>query len=351
MIEMSLNQFDDNFTSASQSAHTNAANLAKYFLSKGKPSSALRLVLEVLKVNAKDVAALTLAGIACRELKDPAKALHLYSNALAQTGPDPILLGFKADALNLLRRYREAISAVQEANIIDETLPANHLHMGTALMELDKFDEAEACFKIALDLKSDYAPAMINLGLIAHNRLRFELALKYYDQVIDLGDANPNLDWNDVNLAKWNKSHILLSLGDYENGLPLFEARSLHGDIKSRPKKIPGRLWDGKASTVGKKILIHCEGGFGDTIQFVRYADYFEQGTEVKILCQRNLLRLMRYNFPLADVFAVGDELPEFDYHCPMMSLPMVFGTELTSIPKLQEHYTVDDTSLKACRA
>jgi ADP-heptose:LPS heptosyltransferase len=51
---------------------------------------------------------------------------------------------------------------------------------------------------------------------------------------------------------------------------------------------------------------------------------------------------LVRFNFPLAEVVAVGDPLPEFDFHCPMMSLPMMFGTELSNIPHLSKYFSTD---------
>ena len=94
--------------------------------------------------------------------------------------------------------------------------------------------------------------------------------------------------------------------------------------------------WLGDVPISGKTILLHAEQGFGDTIQFIRYAPLLaEQGAKVICEVQPELLPLLSENPMLRDiaVVAAGAPLPAFDLHCPMLSLPLAFGTQPETIP------------------
>jgi hypothetical protein len=97
-------------------------------------------------------------------------------------------------------------------------------------------------------------------------------------------------------------------------------------------------LWLGEAPIAGKTILLHAEQGFGDTIQFIRYAPFLV-GQGAKVICevQPELQPLLAQpeNIMLKDVafIAAGAPRPAFDLHCPMLSLPLAFGTQPETIP------------------
>jgi hypothetical protein len=93
-------------------------------------------------------------------------------------------------------------------------------------------------------------------------------------------------------------------------------------------------LWLGDQSLDGKTILLHAEQGFGDTLQFVRYAPLFAgRGVSVILEVQPELARLLAPLPGVAAVIARGKPLPRFDFHCPLLSLPLAFATELATIP------------------
>ena len=84
-----------------------------------------------------------------------------------------------------------------------------------------------------------------------------------------------------------------------------------------------------------RRILIHAEQGFGDTLQFVRYIPAVaERGGRVVLEVPASLVRLARTVAGISEVVAAGDPLPAFDCHCPLLSLPRVFKTNLATIPK-----------------
>jgi Tfp pilus assembly protein PilF len=310
-----------------------AVSLSQSMLAAGKPKKAYDLVWNCLSNDPKNVKLLTLAGMACRELDDYSKAISFYKNALLHTGADPVLFGFLADSLNFLKRYDEAIYYSEKAIKIDDKLASSYLHLSTALIEKDRLDEADECLDKALAVKPNFGAALINKGLVAHSKLNLKKALFYFDQVIEENGIEGKVEWGDVQLAKWNKSHILLSQGDFERGLPLFELRKKHPRKSSRPRRFREPVWLGDASLDNKTLLVHSEGGFGDTIQFIRYVSMLPESCNVLIQCQPHLQTLFADSFPNASVFNVSDKLPSFDFQVPVMSLPLAFGTRLKTIP------------------
>lgn len=94
------------------------------------------------------------------------------------------------------------------------------------------------------------------------------------------------------------------------------------------------RAGEGDQALAGKRILLHAEQGLGDTLQFCRYAlRVVERGAKVFLQVPASLVTLLRSLGSGIDVFAEGDALPIVDFHCPLMSLPLAFGTTLDSIP------------------
>jgi hypothetical protein len=91
---------------------------------------------------------------------------------------------------------------------------------------------------------------------------------------------------------------------------------------------------DQLGGVAGKTILIHHEQGFGDTLQFLRYAPLLSAaGARVALWMPEELARLLRAQQGLGELYIGTVTLPRFDYHCPMLSLPRAFGTTLATIP------------------
>jgi len=98
----------------------------------------------------------------------------------------------------------------------------------------------------------------------------------------------------------------------------------------------------------GKRILLHWEQGLGDTLQFIRYAPLVaEKGLEIYFLCQRELRRLLAGQCMIFQIFTDDEPLPDFDVHCPLLSLPHIFNTTLDSVPN-KVPYIYPDADLQA---
>ena len=133
--------------------------------------------------------------------------------------------------------------------------------------------------------------------------------------------------------AHWNRALAWLLAGDFEQGWPEYEWRWQWKDFPSSKRSFSQPLWDG-SSLAGRTILLHAEQGLGDTIQFIRYAPLVKSsGGTVILECQPALLRLLQSCAGVDRLLAKGSSLPHFDVHAPLLSLPGILETTLSTIP------------------
>jgi tetratricopeptide (TPR) repeat protein len=135
----------------------------------------------------------------------------------------------------------------------------------------------------------------------------------------------------DYSEAHTNRSLLLLLLGQFQAGWTEYEWRWKGKQDKGR--SLPGQHWDG-GPLAGKRILIHAEQGLGDTLQFIRYARELKgRGATVYVECQRQVCKLLSRTVGVDKMFHRGQNLPPFDFHVPMLSLPGMLGTSLDNMP------------------
>jgi hypothetical protein len=141
--------------------------------------------------------------------------------------------------------------------------------------------------------------------------------------------------------AHWNLSLALLTMGNMPEGWREYEWRwKMRGLFQ--PRSFARPLWDGKAAQ-GRTILLHAEQGMGDTLQFIRYAPLVaERGLTVIVECQQEVAELVRGVRGIHQVVARGQQLPAFDVHCPLLTLPLLFGTTVESIPAQAPYLAAD---------
>jgi hypothetical protein len=174
-----------------------------------------------------------------------------------------------------------------------------------------------------LKLKPDYVEAHYNLGNGLKDQGKLDEAIASYGRALEL-----NPDYAD---AHWNRSLLWLLKGDFDQGWPEYEWRWRTAQVASRT--FPEPRWDG-GSLAGKTILLHAEQGLGDTIQFIRYAPLVQRlGATVIVECQKPLQPLLTSCAGIDQLFGEGDPLPECATQAPLLSLPGIFRTSLSSIP------------------
>jgi tetratricopeptide (TPR) repeat protein len=299
-------------------------------------------------------------GNTLHALKRFEEALASYGRALALHPDYAHALSNRGNSLKELRRWEEALASYDRALTLRPDYAEAHSNRGNVLHELKRFEEALACYERALALRPDYADAHYNRGNALHELKRFADALASYERALtlrpDYAEAHSNRgntlkelqrfeealasyqravavrpDYAD---AYFNEAICRMLMGDFKRGWERHEWRWETGYLENDRRNFAQKLWLGSDDIAGKTILLHAEQGFGDTIQFCRYASLLaERGVRVILEVQKPLHELLS-NLPgVAQIVSRGDPLPDFDLHCPLLSLPLAFGTELATIP------------------
>jgi tetratricopeptide (TPR) repeat protein len=181
------------------------------------------------------------------------------------------------------------------------------------------------------------------MGLIFKSLGNIEQALVSYERAIEMQP--------DYVEAHWNKSLALLLGGQLREGFELFEWRWKLQKTELKPREFKVPLWLGEQDLAGQTIMIHHEQGLGDGIQFCRYVPLLKElGARVLLVVPKPLVTLMLSLQGVDEVIESGQALPEFDFHCPMLSLPLAFKTDLSTIPLAQGYLSADPLKSEAWR-
>jgi len=250
------------------------------------------------------------------------------------------------DALHLLgviagqtKNYQRAITLIDTAIRIQPNNAAFYANRGNVLQELKQLEAAVASYDKAIALKPNYAEAYANRGNALQELKQLEAAVASYDKAIALKP--------DLAEAYWSKSLALLLGGDFVDGWKLLEWRWSSEELKLTKRNFPQPRWLGKESLAGKSVLLHSEQGLGDTIQFCRYTKLVsDSGARVILEVPKSLFGLLNTLSDVSDLVVRGSPLPAFDYHCPLLSLPFAFNTNLNSIPRATKYLSTDSIKL-----
>ncbi|MDP3355017.1 MAG: tetratricopeptide repeat protein [Polaromonas sp.] len=291
----------------------------------GRLSDALGSYDQALKVKPDYALALTNRGNTLRALGRSGDALDSHDRALKIQPDYADALSSRAAALMDLKRPDEALASCARALQVRPNHPEALNNRGNALWALRQPAQALESFGRALTVRPDYAEAFSNRGNVWRELQRPTEALADFASALRL---NP-----DHAEAHWNEALCRLMLGEFELGWQKYEWRWKKEPGLSMARNFTQALWLGKEPLQGKTILLHAEQGLGDTIQFCRYAKQVAAlGARVVLEVQPALKTLLQGLEGASLVIAKGEQLPDFDYHCPLLSLPLAFQADLSNI-------------------
>ena len=369
--------------------------LGACLMQRGEYAAAEAALAACVQVQPNQPAVLMNHGIALHALRRFEEALACYSQAATLKSDDGYLAWYRARALAALHRDREALdeygraAAVlgQQSQLLTEQLRvanrmlensprdrhalaaravtlANQRHwrkayedfgawiahfpddldamtgMAGVCLRLDRPGEALA----ACDAVLQHRPREV--GVLGNKAAALAQLGNYVAALREL-DAALALDPNDAGL-RWNRALYHLVQGRFADAWPDFEWRWKRSSYLQWLRSLPEQLWDGTADLAGKTILLHSEQGFGDAIQFARYAPLLAaQGARVIVGAHAPLRPVLATIDSVSAVIVNGDEMPAVDFHCPLMSLPALLGTNLETIPS-DVPYVRSDATLAA---
>jgi len=272
-------------------------------------------------------------GRVLEQLRRPDEALAAYETAAALNPGFAEPYTGRGNILQEMRRLDEALASHERAIELKPDFAEAHNNRSIALTYLMRPIEAMASSDKAIGLKPSFAEAFNNRGNIFQELRRYEEALVAYDRAIALDPEYVE--------AYNNRALLLLLMGRFEEGWREHEWRKKRRDGPVASNAYSQPLWLGEQNVEGKTIFVWWEQGFGDTIQFCRYGRLLEaRGAEVIMSVQQPLLALLKSISPTIEV--IDREAAEFDYHCPLMSLPLAFKTSLDNVPAEPRYITAD---------
>jgi tetratricopeptide (TPR) repeat protein len=301
------------------------SSLAEVLLAGGRTREAITPLRRVTALRPDDVEAHHALAAALNEVGARTEAEQHYRAALRI---DPGRLA----AVQGLAETLRMTESIYEAEVLFRRLLAEypgkaepHNNLANVLHQLGRHDEAMSHYRQALELKPDLVVAHVNLGNLLKDQ-RDAAAETCFRSAIELDPRNAD--------AHIGLGTVLLRDGRLAEGWPELEWR-FRGTWRfiSFPQRDLGQpRWNGEALR-DRTLLLHAEQGFGDTIQFCRYAPEIMQRAGVVLEVPRALVGLMASLDGSATIVAYGDPLPDFDLECPLASLPLVAGTTLATIP------------------
>jgi tetratricopeptide (TPR) repeat protein len=270
-------------------------------------------------------AALNNRGVQLQALGRREAALASFTAALALRPDNAEAAYNRANILNELGRAEAAVAGYRQAIALRPDYAEAHNNCGNALMALNQPAAALACFDHAATLRPDWAELSNNRGTALLQLNRHEEAHAAYGRALVMRPDYPE--------ARMNRGMCRLAMGDFARGWREYEARWLVPGLShmARRQRQPG--WVDRPASAGGTLLLHAEQGFGDTLQFCRFVALAAARFPVVLEVPRPLFRLMRTLDGPQAVIAHGDDLPAFDLHCPLLSLPLMLGTSLETIP------------------
>lgn len=310
-------------------------NLGVAYLELDRPEQTREFCEKAITLRPDYTAALNNLGTAHKNQGSYTDAIQYYERALSI---NPNLLEARN---NLGLSMMFGMSAIESAiNCFQEVLKQDPQHpqalnnLGITLCHQGLFEEGILSYRKAINIKPDYTEALSNLACALRATGKIQEALKIYEEVLkqELSFAE----------AHNNYAMMLLSVGEFSKGLREYEWRWKTSQLKDAVRDFRRPLWQGEDLS-GKTLLVYAEQGLGDTLQFCRFIPTIKR-KNINILLEvpDSLARLAKTLKGVDKVIISGHDIPDFDYHCPMLNLPLALGTDINSIPSEIPYLSAD---------
>lgn len=265
------------------------------------------------------------AAMAAYTAKDYPRAAALFTPIVARE-PDNIIAWYhRGQAHHQMGEYAAAAVDLSVATRLAPRDPRTWRRRAAACLMAGRDEEADGCASMAAALAPKDAEVRHLQGGVFWERGYTQLSVEGFQRAVDL---DPTRTESKVGLAM-----SLLRAGRWAEAWPLYEERR-HIPSTTFPLYPGIPFWDGRDPLAGDAILVRCEQGYGDSLQFVRYIPMLQAlGADVVLETRPTLRRLFDHSFPHLHQIAEGEAIPRVDWQTSLMSLPLAFGTTPDNIP------------------
>ncbi|MBI3836381.1 MAG: glycosyltransferase family protein, partial [Planctomycetia bacterium] len=299
--------------------------------SQGNVDEAAGAYREALRLDPLLAAAENNLGALFQSHSEWDEAIACYQRALAIQGDCAeahfnlgVIFQSQGQMARAVASYQHAIRAKPEY------APAYN-NLGAVFKRQNKLREAVECYQRALEFRPNFAEVLNNLGNVFQLQGRNAEAIVCYEQTLRIEPNHAQ--------AHYNRSRMLLAAGDFSAGWREYEWRLKCSDLDRQSFAEP--RWNGEPLE-GRTLLVHAEQGLGDAIQFIRYVRLLTRcGGKIVVEVSKSLFPLLRQS-AIPGLVAKGTRLGQFDLQVPMMSLPLVCGTTLSTIPARVPYLAAD---------
>jgi tetratricopeptide (TPR) repeat protein len=252
------------------------------------------------------------------------EAADALSRSIALDPRFPLAYSELGEVLLKMKAFDKAIEAFNQSLAIEPNAIL-HYRIAIALLQQAKREEAIAACLKAESLGFADQNLFNTLGTIHHQIGQIDKAIEYFQKALGIQPDFP--------LARWNLGLLQLLKGEFQEGWIGYESRWRANGIPLPTRYSQERVWDG-SGLKDRRILLDCEQGFGDCIQFIRYIPLIAQrGGKPILTAFPELRRLFRTVPCLDEIICPPEEIPPFDVQSPLASLPRLFETTLQNVP------------------
>jgi len=290
----------------------------------GHPDDAVKLISKAISLNGEDAAYHANLALVRQSLGRQTEAEDALRKAV-QLAPQSINHHVTLGTFLLKQEsYHEAADIFRKTLALDPVCFSAISGLATACEEMGQTEEAEAGYRKALE--TEEVPSLhFNLGNVLRDQHRADEALAAYDRAIELDPEFAE--------AHVHKAFTLMLKGDMLPAWEEYEWRWQIPAFASTGREFTAPVWTGDGLD-GRTLLIETEQGFGDTLQFIRYAKLAsETGGRIIVECRKAMRRLLESAAGINELALAGEPLPPYDVHVPLLSLPRIFQTSLGTVP------------------
>jgi len=312
----------------------------------GDSKKALEYYHKAITVDPKFLKAYNNIGVILYKQRRYKDAVSIFELSLRQNPNNTQTLCNLGAVYNKIKLYNKAQEVLQKAISIDKNVTGAYVNLGNVYNKIGKHHDAFACHSKALQFDDKSASNHANIAITYKHLEHYDEAIKEFKKAIQI-------DPNFAN-AHFDLATTYLAIGNYKDGFSEYEwrfkkdeMRTLlkdHSYIFEKPK------FELSCDTKDKTLLLYSEQGFGDMLQFIRFAEPLKERfptLKLKVQCRAELKSLFERLYFIDEVVSRDEEVGEFDYHYAIMSLAYLLDINYENVPNKPYIYVKDSLGLE----